>query len=399
MEAKRRRCAKDESLGEFFRRIFSASNNVFYGGDTKFSYAACQWIEAESQKLGKHIHHKMCGHGGEREVMVVIENEKGEAKEYSYPVDGYEPEINTVYQYHGCKWHEHRCLGTRTNREVKRYWSTVALDGHIVRNGYNLVKVGECEEPEKSNMFFYWKFTSYPHFIVFDYEALMKALDLRKTCDLTYHSKHTPISVAIHDSLNAEPPTFIVNEEPKELTRLFSEELERRQALIVEEVEKMCPRPSDFKMLPKAVRVRWSDWVNQVPVFGFNSAKYDLNLIKEHLVSTVSADKVVKVAKKDNSYMFLTSSKFKFLDARNYIAPEQSIDVWCRSMDCAVQKLVFPYEWLDVYSKLEAAVDELVWEDFRSRLTNDDEKAKVDYETFVCESTLKSEDCRQCARC
>jgi len=142
-------------------------------------------------------------------------------------------------------------------------------------------------------------------------------------------------------------------------------------------------------MLPHAVRVRWIDWLNQVPVFGFNSGKYDLNLIKEHLVSTVSADDTVKVAKKDNSYMFLISSKFKFLDARNYIGAGQSLDVWCRSMDCAVKKLVFPYEWLDDYSKLETSVDELVWEDFRSRLTNDDEKAKVDYETFVLEYVEK----------
>ena len=380
---------KEVCKGREFKRIFNASDDVFYGGDTKFSYAACQWIEVESQKLGKHIHHKMCGHGGERQVLVVIENEKGEPKEYFYPVDGYEPETNTVYQYHGCKWHGHSCLGVRTNREVKRYCSTVALDEHIVRNGYNLVKVWECEEPERSNTFFEWKFTPYPHFMVFDFEALMKALDLRKTCDLTYHSRHTAISVAIHDSLNAEP-TFIINEEAKELTRLFIEELERRQALIVEEVERMHPRPSDFKMLPERVKARWKDWVNQVPVFGFNSRKYDLNLIKEHLVSTVSADEVVKVAKKENSYIFLTSSKFKFLDVWNYIAPGQSLDVWCRSMDCAVQKLVFPYEWLDDYSKLETAVGELVWEDFRNRLTNnDDEKAKGDYETFVREYVEK----------
>jgi len=234
----------------------------------------------------------MCGHGGERQVTVAIENEKGESQNYSYPVDGYEPETNTVYQYHGCKWHGHRCLGERTNREVKRYCSTMALDGHIVRNGYNLVKVWECKKPEKSYTFFDWKFTPYPHFMVFDFEALMKALDLRKTCDLTYHSRHTPISVAIYDSLKAEP-TFIVNEDPKELTRLFLEDLEKRQALIVEEVERLHPRPSDFKMLPKKVKARWGEWVNQVPVFGFNSGKYNLNLIKEHLVSTVSADEVV----------------------------------------------------------------------------------------------------------
>ena len=36
----------------------------------KFNYTACQWIEAEAVKIGKHIHHKMCGHGGERMVKV-----------------------------------------------------------------------------------------------------------------------------------------------------------------------------------------------------------------------------------------------------------------------------------------------------------------------------------------
>ena len=32
---------------------------MLYGGDTKFSYTACQWIEAQAMKTGKHIHHKI----------------------------------------------------------------------------------------------------------------------------------------------------------------------------------------------------------------------------------------------------------------------------------------------------------------------------------------------------
>ena len=66
--------------GKKFRRILNSSEKVFNGGDTKFSFAACQWIEAESVKLKKHIHHKFCGHGGERNVTVWIEDNEGKKK-------------------------------------------------------------------------------------------------------------------------------------------------------------------------------------------------------------------------------------------------------------------------------------------------------------------------------
>ena len=52
--------------GGKFKHIMNSSEKVFYGGNTQFSYAGCQWIEYESQRSGKHIHHAMCGHGGEK---------------------------------------------------------------------------------------------------------------------------------------------------------------------------------------------------------------------------------------------------------------------------------------------------------------------------------------------
>ena len=73
---------------------------MLYGGDTKFSYTACQWIDAEAVKIGKHIHHKMCGLGGERMVKVWVLNDKGEKEPVTFLVGGYEPETNTVYQFH-----------------------------------------------------------------------------------------------------------------------------------------------------------------------------------------------------------------------------------------------------------------------------------------------------------
>ena len=56
---------------------------MLYGGETKFSYTACQWIEAQAMDTGKHIHHKVCGHGGERMVKVWVLSDKSE-KEPAY---------------------------------------------------------------------------------------------------------------------------------------------------------------------------------------------------------------------------------------------------------------------------------------------------------------------------
>ena len=57
---------------------------MLYGGDTKFSYTACQWIEAQAIETGKHIYHKMYGHGGECMVKASVLNDKG--KKCSIPV-------------------------------------------------------------------------------------------------------------------------------------------------------------------------------------------------------------------------------------------------------------------------------------------------------------------------
>ena len=114
-------------------------------------------------------------------------------------------------------------------------------------------------------------------------------------------------------------------------------------------------RPKDFDRLPKKTQISWNQWVNQVPVLGFNSGKYDLNLIKEHFVTVMTEEgaKNIGVAKKENKFMFLTTPELKFLDVLNYLGPGFNFDGWCKANNCETQKLVFPYDWLDSYEKLE----------------------------------------------
>ena len=137
-------------------------------------------------------------------------------------------------------------------------------------------------------------------------------MNQKQTNDLVHLSKHIPVSVGIHDSLS-ESPTFIKHEDPKMLVKPFVEELESRHALIVEDVNSIYPIPDDFNMLSASDQEAWNDWLYKVAVIGFNSGKYDLNMIKLYFVERIAenVNGKIKVAKKDNNNMFLTTPKLK----------------------------------------------------------------------------------------
>ena len=139
--------------------------------------------------------------------------------------------------------------------------------------------------------------------------------------------------------------------------------------------------------LPKKVRNLWKTWVNQVPVFGFNSGRYDINMIKEYFVKNLAGISDVNVAKKENSYMFLSTPKFKFLDIKSYLAPGLSYAAWCRAYGTELQKLVFPYEWLDSFEKLNHK-GPVKYEDFYSSLKGGETISQEQYQNF-CEEFRK----------
>ena len=81
---KEERCTEGETKiigsGSKFKHILNSPEKVFYGGNTKFCYTACQWIETHAIETGKHIHHKMCGHGVECMVNVWVLNDECKKK-------------------------------------------------------------------------------------------------------------------------------------------------------------------------------------------------------------------------------------------------------------------------------------------------------------------------------
>ena len=91
-------------------------------------------------------------------------------------------------------------------------------------------------------------------------------------------------------------------------------------------------------------------YCNVLPVFGFNSAKYDINLIKSHLLPYLVNDRGSEptVKKKANQFVFF----FKFGDIQllvimNFFGGATSLDSFLKAYKTKYTKGFFPYEWFD----------------------------------------------------
>ena len=58
------------------------------------------------------------------------------------------------------------------------------------------------------------------------------------------------------------------------------------------------------------------------------------------------------IATNENNYTFLTISNFKTLEVEKYMRPGFSCNAWCKLTSCKLQRLMFPYGWLDSYKTL-----------------------------------------------
>ncbi len=95
-------------------------------------------------------------------------------------------------------------------------------------------------------------------------------------------------------------------------------------------------------------------YCNELPVLAFNSQKYDLCIIKDKLAKHLDLPKTQKfVAKRNSAYSCISTSKYKFLDVSNFLAPGYSYSEFLKAYDVDVGKSYFCYEFFDDPAKLE----------------------------------------------
>ena len=135
-------------------------------------------------------------------------------------------------------------------------------------------------------------------------------------------------------------------------------------------------------------------YCNVLPVFGFNSAKYDINLIKSYLLPILMNERNMEptVIKKANQFVTFEFGDVQLLDFMNFFGGAASLDSFLRAYKTSETKGFSPYEWFDCPQKVNNS--ELPpYDAFFSKLrnTNPLEKDYSGYQTLLS-SGLKTEE-------
>ena len=98
----------------------------------------------------------------------------------------------------------------------------------------------------------------------------------------------------------------------------------------------------------------YEKYVNTLPVFGFNSATNDLNMIKTYLIPLLVNGREIEptVIKEANQYISFKFGNVQLLDIINFLGGATSLDSFLKADKSTETKGVFPYEWFDSPKKL-----------------------------------------------
>ena len=180
----------------------------------------------------------------------------------------------------------------------------------------------------------------FPYYIVWDMEAMLQKIQPSTQDKLKWLTKHIPISISIASNVAGyEEPTCIVEMNAKSLiskmmTRLLEISntsyniLKDKYSSLNAELDELIERyqgnqsndsyfKSDECLLQSQAEERGSNpfinlkhefnnYLKQIPVIGFNSGKYDLNLIKNQIMAYITCryeQNEIFTFKKNNTYI------------------------------------------------------------------------------------------------
>ena len=303
---------------------------------------------------------------------------------------------------------------------------------HVYPGGFHKEPLGIREKLESVCITLPEDISYYNKFIVYDFESLFKQIN-KESAKTQYVNQHIPVSYALCDDTGNTKSQ--VSDDPKELINHFLQDLlELRKNIVLELTEEFSEvfddlnvimkeakltledlegehdpcaainkeqHPVDYRLaqLQKTWAKQWLQRLNQikkdlvnyikmVPVLGYNSAHYDINLIKQKLITALMEDKKnqpppyltddnqvedhfppefepqpglkypeyeaeardfseINVIKQGGSYTKLAvGHKLLFLDIYKYQSPNTSLDDFMTTYKAPVSKGVFPYEYL-----------------------------------------------------
>ena len=95
-------------------------------------------------------------------------------------------------------------------------------------------------------------------------------------------------------------------------------------------------------------------YCNVLPVFGLNSAKYDIILIKAYLLPILVNERDIEptVIKKANQSASIELGDIQLLDIMNFLGAATSLDSFLKAYKTNETKGFFPYKWFDCPGKM-----------------------------------------------
>jgi hypothetical protein len=234
----------------------------------------------------------------------------------------------------------------------------------------------------------------YPWFIVYDFEAMLVLIKESNSAKLTWTQRHEPISVSVCSNVEefTEPHCIVepnvemlVRKMVEYMTRIalrsyelaqqkFADAFAQLDADIINPYRALREDDDDDdyklnafldddelqeenekeKNVYKKLKDELDAYCRQSIVLGFNSAKYDMNLVKAYLAKQLDmhCPGETFTVKRNNSYACLANDTFKMLDVASYMSPVVSYAKFLKAFDVAENKRLFPYEWFDGVDKL-----------------------------------------------
>ncbi|XP_025085055.1 uncharacterized protein LOC112558684 isoform X2 [Pomacea canaliculata] len=217
----------------------------------------------------------------------------------------------------------------------------------------------------------------FPYRATFDFEVYFDRSNLPQphSNNTRYTAQHVPLSVSVASNVPdfESPVCFVSDGDSQNLIDRMVDHLEKisdRSYLLLCErfsdvlteldaVEQQQNNSPDSIQIPTAaLKARFDDYLRQLPVIGFNSGKYDINVIKPYLVrrfvlceKETDDDDVDEtknpfkfVVKRHNAFLCICTQKLKFLDVVNFLAPGFSYAKYLAAYNVTEQKGFFPYE-------------------------------------------------------
>ena len=188
----------------------------------------------------------------------------------------------------------------------------------------------------------------FPWFIVYDFEAMLLPQQSHQG-SIKWQTRHHPISVSVCSNAPSyrESQCFV----SEDLTELLTQMVDYMREIAFE-IYVLASHGWDGLVQEED----WRKYKQEVPVLGFNSAKYDMNLIKSEFTKVLGLHKTKDyfVVKKSNQYLCISNAQFHFLDISHYLAPGYSYAKFLKAYQTKEGKFFFPYEWFDSVDKLES---------------------------------------------